>query len=414
MITTKRFGAWLAAFSLFAICVATLTPVYHGTPVGSPPLCVLCGERGLSDFLSNIILFAPLGIAVALRGGPFAYAAAIGLLLSGSIETLQLSAIAGRDTNLGDVVANTLGTVVGWALGHTRAWWLPRQSRATTRALTLTGLVVALLVAALSLLQPAPPETTYVLQWTPNLGLMPQYQGEVQRSALGGLEFEGPGRIQQTDSVRSLLHQPRWDVTFTAGRPPDLTAPIVSIYDQDQHEIMLLGATGADLVYRTHTRAASFRLDAPDRRIENALAGATPGMNVTLRYSADRAGYCVEFNGTQECGRGFTVGDTWALLMFPDGWSLTVRLAMSLFSLWLAFIPAGLLTTRPPLLAIVVAVTAIALAGLPPVIGFAATPWHQIAAACTGLVTGWWLMRRATRAGGHSMHADPRVYADPE
>ncbi|MRG60442.1 VanZ family protein [Agromyces sp. CFH 90414] len=80
------------------------------------------------EFGANIALFVPLGLllVLAVRGMPVWGAALIGALTTCVIEVVQL-AIPGRFSTLSDVIANTLGTVLGAAI----AWAaLRRRSRA--------------------------------------------------------------------------------------------------------------------------------------------------------------------------------------------------------------------------------------------------------------------------------------------
>jgi len=75
----------------------------------------------LSDVLGNVLLFAPLGLAVAGALGSrgpaarLAGAAGVGLLLSVAIEAIQLL-VPGRATDVDDVIFNGLGALSGAAL----------------------------------------------------------------------------------------------------------------------------------------------------------------------------------------------------------------------------------------------------------------------------------------------------------
>ena len=75
----------------------------------------------LVDVLGNVLLFAPLGLAVAglLGARPpaarLAVAAGVGLLLSVAIEGIQLL-VPGRATDVDDVIFNALGALSGAAL----------------------------------------------------------------------------------------------------------------------------------------------------------------------------------------------------------------------------------------------------------------------------------------------------------
>jgi len=91
-------------------------------------LCVLCGRGALADGLANLLLFVPLGIALATLGWPprRAILAAGGLSLS--IELAQF-VIPGRDPSLGDLLFNLAGAAVGVGLGRRAPRWLLPDSR---------------------------------------------------------------------------------------------------------------------------------------------------------------------------------------------------------------------------------------------------------------------------------------------
>ena len=77
-------------------------------------------HASLTDFILNVLLFVPLGFAVALRtrgggGGlwrSFLLALAAGAIVSYSVEFLQLF-VPTRDSSWDDVFSNTTGAVAG-------------------------------------------------------------------------------------------------------------------------------------------------------------------------------------------------------------------------------------------------------------------------------------------------------------
>src|ERR1051325_7402966 len=109
----RRGSGWLIAASLGAIGLATLTPQPSGATL--PHYCLICGSFGTVDAILNVLLFVPLGVGLA----GFRVRARNALLfvaaLSVAIELTQL-AIAGRDSTIGDVVFNTLGGALGFAI----------------------------------------------------------------------------------------------------------------------------------------------------------------------------------------------------------------------------------------------------------------------------------------------------------
>jgi Concanavalin A-like lectin/glucanases superfamily/VanZ like family len=91
-------------------------------------LCVLCGRKALADGLANLLLFVPLGIALAALGCAPRRVILLAGGLSLSIELAQF-AIPGRDPSLGDLLFNVAGAAVGVGLGRRAPRWLLPDSR---------------------------------------------------------------------------------------------------------------------------------------------------------------------------------------------------------------------------------------------------------------------------------------------
>lgn len=377
-----------------AILAATLKPDGGGQSFSG---CVICGERGLSDLVSNILLFAPFGFALARRGHPAVMTAAIGALFSLSIELAQLSIITGRDANIGDLVANSLGATAGWSIGRHRLWWL-RKENSARRCIALTAATLGLLIAGLALFIPSLPEAAYYMQWTARFGNMGVYEGEVLSTRIGTLDIPGNQRIERTDSVRRMLFTRPIAITATADRRADM-APIMSIYDEHRREIMLLGAQRADLIYRYRMLADELRFGHGDIRVHQAFEGVPHDSVFHLTWRIDRSGYCLDVEGRSGCGRGFTVGDTWTLLMALD-WGTDERKVLSTIWLWILFVPAGLLAGDSRALLLAAGLATLALMAAPVLMGFALTPAYQIVAALLGLATGSLLKRRYGNTDG--------------
>src|SRR5436309_3181847 len=117
------------AAALLPILLATLWPFPGQEPEGFIS-CIACGAHATSDVLLNILLFAPLGAALALQPRSVTRCALTAALLSAAIELTQLY-IPGRDSSLGDVLANTLGGTLGALLTRIAVLWLlPAPARA--------------------------------------------------------------------------------------------------------------------------------------------------------------------------------------------------------------------------------------------------------------------------------------------
>jgi glycopeptide antibiotics resistance protein len=70
------------------------------------------------EFGSNVLLFVPLGVLIALsmRTNAVWAAPVIGFVLSAGVEFIQFIALPGRTADVTDVVANTIGASLGAAV----------------------------------------------------------------------------------------------------------------------------------------------------------------------------------------------------------------------------------------------------------------------------------------------------------
>ena len=112
----------VVATSLTVIAVLTLTPA-PDTDTASWLTCIFCGERATADAVRNILLFAPLGVGLRLMHLSERKAIAFAMLLSGSVELLQL-VIPGRDASVGDLLSNSVGCMLGISLVVSSRWWM--------------------------------------------------------------------------------------------------------------------------------------------------------------------------------------------------------------------------------------------------------------------------------------------------
>jgi hypothetical protein len=401
----NRLAPVVLTVALAAVLVATLAPL-GGTGGTASWGCVFCGDRALADLLVNILLFTPIGIGLGLRGTHFVRAVLAGLVISLLVESAQIL-IPARDASLGDIIANTLGTAAGAGIVLLAPRWLaPGVVAARRLLLSWAVLAIAMFWVTGWLLAPSFPETIYFGQWTPNLGHLDWYRGRVLEATVNGREIRS-GRAPDSRGLRTDLERGHpIEVLLTAGPRTEHLASILSIYDQNRQEIVLVGPDRDDLVFRYRTRATDYRLDRPDLRLRGVMASAQPGD--TLRLSAERHadGYCMRLQSTLECGIGYTVGDGWALLLYAESFPAWIKQLLRMG--WLAAIafPLGLWARRALDLAVVLALLTAALLLVPATSTLLATPWTGWVAAGVGVALG---VRARSAVAGRTGGSEDRV-----
>ena len=391
-----RLGLYAA---LTFILGATLFP--SGTELPEFVGCIVCGARGWSDALSNVLLFLPFGAALAGVGRTGPRAILYGFTLSCAIELAQ-TVIPGRDPSLGDVCFNTLGTAAGqWTAWCAVRWLLP-SPRAAAR-LSLLAAILAFTVFGLTarLLAPSLPARAFSAWYTADLPDLEWYHGRVLRTILGPIAF-GPNRLPDRDAVRRLLLEGApLRIEAIAGRSVRGLAPLFVIEDDGGYEIFLVGPDRDDLALRYRSRASLWRLDQPDLRLRHAFAHVARGDTLHITVQREGNGYCLSLNQIARCGIGYSVGSGWALLYYPH--HLPVWMVTMLEAGWIAGIafPLGLWARRRPETVLALMLLSAALFVLPPLSGLIRTPVHEIAGAGIGLLLGGglqaWLKRRRGR-----------------
>jgi len=385
-----RRAAAAACVAAAALAIAALTLF----PVGNAPrrpieLCLVCGERGLADAILNVVLFVPLGAALALRGTSAGRAALLGAAFSAAVELCQ-HLVPGRDPSPADILFNTLGTALGFAVLRSAPGWLhPSPRRAAGLLAAAVVLPLALAAAGGWLLAPAPPRSVYYGQWTADLGYLAWYRGRVSAARVGEVPVPSWRMERESPRLRALLLAGApIRVAGVAGPPPLSLAPVFSIYDDRQREVVLAGIDGEDAVFRFRTRSTALRMDQPDLRVPGAFRGVRPGDRLRLAIARRGRGYCMEGNAAGACGLGFTAADTWAVLLFPSSLPAAGRWLVGLLWMGGLFLPAGLwLRGRGQALAAAAAVCA-GLLVLPLATILLPTPPSALLAALAGMAAG--------------------------
>ena len=142
---------------------------------------------------------------------------------------MQLELIPGRDATIGDIVANTIGSAVGWVIGRRRPWQRAKAFGLRSSA-AVTAVTCGALLAGLFLLRPMLPSPPYYLLWTPKYENQEQYLGRVLSTSLGPLDWpEDSLSMEPGATVQGLLETGPFENRFLAGRPPYYVAPIVTV-----------------------------------------------------------------------------------------------------------------------------------------------------------------------------------------
>ena len=388
-----RFALGLA---VGAILYATLQPADLAEHV-PPWWCVACGDRGKADFILNVILFLPLGCVIGLTGTRWRTALWSGLFLSTFIELTQLF-VPGRDTSLGDVISNTSGTVLGFFI----AGVIVAAARRSHPPALRTGLSVGLAFAIIALtgisLHPSYPASIYYGQWTADLGGgFEWYRGHVLSATLGTMSL--PSRqLDDQPQVRALLARGTpVEVRALAGPATTRMAPLFSIYDEQEREVLLIAPRRNDLVIRYWTRSLNWGLDRPYLTVGNALAGVHPGDTLHVQVWRDEGRTCLAVNGRQDCNLGFTSGAGWSVLIYPESFRAWLRSFLDATWVWGILLPVGFFATSRPTQAGAALLVALGLLVIPGMVGLRATPVWEWAGAALGIATGFWGRRLLAR-----------------
>ena len=381
--------------SLGCILGATLTPV--GTEFQPDFVsCIICGGRGWADAVANLILYAPFGAALAWNGRTGLRAVGYAFLLSACIEAAQ-TVIPGRDPSLGDVTFNTLGAGAGLLAAMTaRRWLVPSVPRAARLSLASATLATGLMVLTGVLLAPAIPAGPLSLWYAPDLPDMPWYHARVLTTRLDLTPIH-PGLLS-ADRTAPLLMGKRLFLAAVAGSPVPSLAPLIVFADRED-QVYLVGPDRNDLVLRYETRAARWGFDQPDIRLRGAFKPVARGDTVQIGIERRRVQWCLRLNRMEQCGKGFTLGDAWAMVMYPrhwPPWSNTLLGAMWVGGLAL---PVGLWGRQRLESAAAIALFGGALALVPSPVGLVATPLSEWCGAALGLGGGFALQAALRRTG---------------
>jgi hypothetical protein len=378
---TPKLKTALTAVSILAILVATLRPQGDALPAGWS-YSLAAGDKASAEVIENLLLFIPLGIALALGNARAWRCIAAGALLSLAVEVAQ-QWIPGRDPSIGDLTLNTLGTAIGVLVARTAPRWLvPAPTRAAWLSLAAAVFTATVWLGTGWLLRPMLPVASALELRAPDLGShMDLFSGRV---------LSVTGRLAVAEPLR---------IVATVGTPSGRFAPILDVDDGPGPAGTIVAADRTDLVLRNRSRSMFLLLDRPDLRARGALAGLTPGdtITITVRTDRNRPAFCLARDAREACGLGYTVGDGWKLIFFPDHfppWALRL-----LDALWVGggLLGVGLWARRHPATGAALLVAAATLALGPGLVGLEATPLGEWLGAAAGVASGWLAWRARNR-----------------
>jgi len=211
----------------------------------------------------------------------------------------------------------------------------------------------------------------------------------VFQASLDGLEIP-TGALASSPQVRQqLLSDAAIHVRARAGPRPSGLAPLFTIHDRHQREILLLGVDGDDIVYRYRTRAIASGLRGPEIRARGAVRGIAWRDPLSIIVRPVDSGYCFRVNATEHCGLGFTVGTGWAFLFGGQPGFLWLQPTFNPGWLAALFFPIGLWARFGWAFVAAVALSLVFLLILPSSIGLLPTPATELVGALAGFLAGW-------------------------
>lgn len=261
-------AAWLAVIGW---CTLQSHPDAAAEIAKLPWYCVVCGDGGAADVMLNILLFLPLGVALAALGWSRAHTLMIVIALSAAIEVYQGAALVGRDACLGDVLSNSTGGMVGWATYFgLAALWRPAPPIARRGVVIILTMMTALWIATAAGLQPSLTEAYPWIGQPMNAARGPQpFPGTMQRATIDGIDIHNEEMAQHApwrDSIAIELN-----VTRTSAEQFRRGIVLLRIVDTARNVQVAMDQKGDDAWLRLRLRAADWRLHYPRWQVSHAM-----------------------------------------------------------------------------------------------------------------------------------------------
>ena len=279
---TRRISTVGAIAVMAAVFWMTLTPAYGPTAV-LDFWCMACGQLGGVDVVANIIMFTPVGFTLAVAMNRRWVPLAICVLTTVLIEMLQIKVVPGRDASFSDIVANSLGGLVGVELAvrrHRYLWPDPRAARRLT--LMWCGVYAAICGATAWGLRPAFVPRSLWVQWDPpRAGYLP-FTGRILAFDINSIDLPS-GFPRASLGLDKRLMSDNWLATATISREALRPRPSVVIrISEEVTQPFALEQLDWDLTCLQKTKAAELRLRSPRVALRDAFREPTGADSDTL------------------------------------------------------------------------------------------------------------------------------------
>lgn len=396
----RRIAIAIIVASLLAIAFLTLRP--ESGRAESSFWCLRCGDRAAIDVILNVFLFVPLGVGLALYGLPFQRAVLLALACTCLVETLQFW-IPGRDASARDILANSIGGVIGHLLGRDwRVLAVPDRSAARVVAAAAIGVWLAMQGLTALALQLAPPPEPWWAQLRPDRDNFPSFfTGRVLDFSLGRFHMPENDQIA-ADTVaemrREMFAGEPLRVRITNVDTAKRLAAIAIISAGPVHDVAWWASDQRGAVYGVIVRGSLLGLRTPTVRIPAAVS---LGKNdtVELAGSYHKGIYTLQAHdrsGTRRRMLRASPSMTWALLvpipLYAFGEEVLWLTALYLFVMWCVL---GYWCARSEVIALVVLGIFFGLCAIPILFRLPVAHWSEWLACIAGAATGWLLAKKS-------------------
>lgn len=317
----RRPAAALAVAWLVLVAYETLRPTQ--VIVVTPTFCIFCGPLGGLDFVLNVVLFVPLGLALQWATRRWKATVMVGAIITLLIEVLQSRLIAGRDASIGDLLANTIGTLLGAWIAMELFRWLNATAVTARRYAAIFAITIAAVVLVSAwLLQPFPTRFWQLVRWTPQPRNADLFQGRVLAVELNGKSIPDGVLVSTPEMYDSVSGTMTMRTTLGATAPSTRRPAIIVRISNYLDEGFALTQRGTQVTFRTYLASTRLKLRAIPVGLDSAFLVSNTGVGaddqLTIEASANSRRVVVRRlhqRGEKSVTLQRTVGLAWALFL---------------------------------------------------------------------------------------------------